>query len=61
MGRHLATMEMVKFVGQFVRQFDFEPVNQTRPYQRRSQWWCLQENFWVRLKIRNHDAEGLIC
>lgn len=47
-------MEMFKFVGQFVRHFDFEPVNKASPYQRRSQWWCLQENFLICLKIRNH-------
>lgn len=49
-------MEMFKFVGQLVRQFDFEPVNKASPYQRRSQWWCLQENFLIRLRTRNHDA-----
>lgn len=59
-GRHLATMEMIKFVGQFIRQFEFEPRNKTSPYQRRSQFWCLQENFWGRLKMRNHDAEQAI-
>ncbi|KAJ0123947.1 hypothetical protein J7T55_012419 [Diaporthe amygdali] len=53
-GRHLAAMEMIKFVGQFVRQFELEPVDKASPYQRRSQWWCLQENFRVRLKIRDH-------
>ncbi|KAI7782862.1 hypothetical protein LA080_012735 [Diaporthe eres] len=55
-GRHLAAMEIFKFVGQFVRHFDMEPVNKASPYQRRSQWWCLQENFLIRLKIRNHDT-----
>lgn len=49
-------MEMIKFTGQFVRQFEFEPVNKTSPYQRRSQWWCLQENFLIRLKVRDHAS-----
>lgn len=56
-GRHLASMEMIKFVCQFVRQFEFEPVNKTSPYQRRSQWWCLQENFLIRLKVRSHNVK----
>lgn len=52
-GRHLAMMEILKFVSQLLRQFEIEPVNQDMPFTRRSQWWCLQENFLVRLRKRD--------
>ncbi|KAI5360640.1 putative cytochrome P450 [Septoria linicola] len=53
-GRNLAMVEVHKFVGQFLRHFDCELVNPGQPFQRRSQWFCVQENLLVKLSSRSH-------
>ena len=53
-GKHLAMVEMYKFVAQFVHHFDIEVVNKERPWSTRSQWFAFQADFWVKLQRRVH-------
>jgi cytochrome P450 len=52
-GRNLALVELHKFVGQFVRQFDAEFVNKEMPFKPRSQWFFVPEDMMVELKERS--------
>jgi hypothetical protein len=49
----LALVELHKFVGQFVRQFDAEFVNKEMPFKPRSQWFFVPEDMMVELKERS--------
>ncbi|USP74120.1 hypothetical protein yc1106_01394 [Curvularia clavata] len=51
-GRNLALVELHKFVGQFVRQFDAVLVEKDQPFKLRSQWFTVHDDMLARLKPR---------
>lgn len=53
-GRHLATVEMYKYIAQFFRHFDAEPVRPERPWNTKTQWFAFQREFPIKIKRRSH-------
>lgn len=51
-GRNLATVETLKYVAAFVRNFDAQIVDESQPWVTNSQWFSFQRDFWVRLSLR---------
>ncbi|KAF2225359.1 cytochrome P450 [Elsinoe ampelina] len=55
-GRNIALVEMHKFLGQFVRQFDFEIANKARPWVVETFWFAYQRDLYCDLTPRNFTA-----
>ncbi|KAH6983189.1 cytochrome P450 [Ilyonectria sp. MPI-CAGE-AT-0026] len=53
-GRHLATVEMYKYIAQFFRHFDAESVRPEKPWNTKSQWFAFQRQFHIKIKRRRH-------
>jgi len=51
-GKHIALVEMKKWIAQFFRHFDAEIVNKERPFKIRSVWFATQEEFYIRITKR---------
>ncbi|KAM5347484.1 hypothetical protein ACJ41O_010489 [Fusarium nematophilum] len=52
-GKNIATVEMIKYVAQFVRQFGADLVNKEQPWELYTIWMCIQQEMWVKLKQRD--------
>ncbi|KAL6351895.1 hypothetical protein LRP88_14707 [Fusarium phalaenopsidis] len=52
-GKNIATVEMNKYVAQFVGQFDADLVNKERPWKLYTIWMCIQQEMWINLKQRD--------
>jgi cytochrome P450 len=53
-GKHLATVEMYKYIAQFFRHFDAELENEDNPWTTRTQWFSLHLDFRVAIRRRKH-------
>ncbi|KAM0240146.1 hypothetical protein ACHAP5_008066 [Fusarium lateritium] len=53
-GKHLATVEIYKYISQFFRYYDVEPLNKEKPWTTKTQWFSFQQDFYVTLKRREH-------
>ncbi|KAL4731516.1 hypothetical protein ACLX1H_000486 [Fusarium chlamydosporum] len=53
-GKHLATVELYKYIAQFFRHFDAELANEIKPWNVRSQWFSFHLDFFISLRRRNH-------
>lgn len=51
-GKHLAMVEVHKYIAQFVRSFDAELVNKEKPWNTRTQWFTFRTDFWVKISER---------
>ncbi|KAH7048299.1 cytochrome P450, partial [Macrophomina phaseolina] len=55
-GKHLALVEIHKFVAQMLHQFDVELVNKERPWVTHSMWFSYQAEMLVKVKERERRA-----
>lgn len=55
-GRNLATVEMFKFTAQFCRHFEAKLVNEQKPWTTKTQWFALQNDFWVTVRRRERET-----
>ncbi|KAJ4117574.1 hypothetical protein NW768_010939 [Fusarium equiseti] len=53
-GKHLATVEMYKYIAQFFRHFDAELENERKPWTTRTQWFSFHLDFRVVGRRRKH-------
>jgi cytochrome P450 len=53
-GKHLATVELYKYIGQFFRHFDAEVADATKPWKTKTQWFSLHQDFLVTITRRHH-------
>ncbi|KAI1153687.1 cytochrome P450 [Nemania diffusa] len=53
-GRHLATIEMYKYIAQFFHNFDAEPARPERMWKIQTHWLSLQRDFSIKISRRSH-------
>lgn len=53
LGRHLALLEINKFVAGFVHRYDATFTNRDRPFVTKSQWFSYQADMFLDLKLRD--------
>ncbi|KAH7067216.1 cytochrome P450 [Paraphoma chrysanthemicola] len=55
-GRNIALVEMHKFLGQFIRNFDFEIANKDQPWDIHTYWFAFQKDLFMKLKPRDTNS-----
>jgi len=53
-GKHLATVEITKFVSQALYRYDIQLVREAGPWQTKSMWFSYHKNMMVKLQKREH-------
>ncbi|CEI61762.1 unnamed protein product [Fusarium venenatum] len=53
-GKHLATVELYKYITQFFRYYDAEVANMAKPWRTNTQWFSLHQDFLVTITRRHH-------